>query len=86
MKLIQELMSLNEGAEKAAAKLGKSTGAKGHAPLSKAALMKSYGSEDAVKAYMDAYKEAKVEYDRKEEGDAWREKDAARRQGRNYHE
>jgi hypothetical protein len=35
---------------------------------------------------MDAYNEAKKEYDRKEEGDAWREKDSARRQGRNYHE
>jgi len=85
MELPKLQMLAEGGADKAAAKLGKSTGASGKPAMSKASVEKSFGS-GSYDAYMNAYKEAKAEYDRKEEGDAWREKDGARRQGRNYHE
>lgn len=77
--------TVTEGADKAAIKLAKIAGKQGKPALSKAAITKSFG-DGVYDAYMKAYKEAKAEYDRGEEGDAWREKTAAKRQGRHYHE
>jgi len=84
---MKEDQDLNEagGADRAAIKLAKSAGSKGHPALSKAQIEKSFG-KDSVKPYMDAYKEARDIFDNKDAGEAWREKNAARREGRKYHE
>lgn len=85
MKLIQSIDEALGGREKAAFKLGKTAGDAGKPSLTKAAVNKSFG-DGAWEAYNDGYLEGKNRYQSKEDHDAWKEKDAARRQGRNYHE
>lgn len=76
---------VTEGADRAAIKLAKVAGKDGKPALSKATVEKSFGP-GVYDAYMSAYKEAKADHDSKDDGDAWREKTSAKRQGRHYHE
>jgi hypothetical protein len=81
---VQELFEAS-GREKAAVKMGKSQGDSGKPAFSKAQVEKSFGS-DVWDAYIVAYNDAKKAYQAKDDHDAWKEKIAAKRQGRNYHE
>lgn len=85
MKLIQQLNEALKGAERAAFKLGKLAGDAGKPSMTKATVEKSHGA-GTWEAYQAGYKEGKDRYKAKDDHEAWQEKNAARRQGRNYHE
>jgi hypothetical protein len=95
MKLLQEMTGHSvakklTGANRAAYKLGKAAALKNKPKLSVETLRSSFGSDDAVlKSYSTGYADGKLEKQREEDSEAheaWKEKVAARREGRHYHE
>lgn len=82
---IQELLEGLSGQQKAAEKMGKSQGDAGKPMMTKVQVEKSFGT-GMWQIYSDAYEEGKNRYKSKDDHDAWKEKTAAKRQGRNFHE